>query len=84
MFPIFVKWGASPVFTLRMATTVNAEIIHKQDSVGTIEKGKFADMIAVSGDPLTDITEMQRVKFVMKGGAIVRNDLAAGMMTSSK
>jgi imidazolonepropionase-like amidohydrolase len=84
MFPIFVKWGASPVYTLRMATTVNAEIIHKQDSLGTIEKGKFADLIAVAGDPLTDITEMQRVKFVMKGGAVVRNDLAAGTMTSSK
>src|SRR6266852_5769961 len=75
MFPIFVKWGATPLYTLRMATTVNAEIIHKQDSIGTIEKGKFADMIAVSGDPLQDITEMQRVKFVMKGGDIVRNDL---------
>jgi imidazolonepropionase-like amidohydrolase len=84
MFPIFVKWGASPVYTLRMATTVNAEIIHKQDTLGSIEKGKFADLIAVSGDPLSDITEMQRVKFVMKGGAVVRNDLAAGMMTSSK
>jgi imidazolonepropionase-like amidohydrolase len=84
MFPIFVKWGASPVYTLRMATTVNAEIIHKQDMLGSIEKGKFADLIAVSGDPLTDITEMQRVKFVMKGGAVVRNDLAAGTMTSSK
>jgi imidazolonepropionase-like amidohydrolase len=77
MFPIFVKWGATPAYTLRMATTVNAEIIHKQDSIGTIEKGKFADIIAVSGDPLQDITEMQRVKFVMKGGAVVRNDLAA-------
>jgi imidazolonepropionase-like amidohydrolase len=59
-----------------MATSVNAEIIHKQDTIGSIEKGKFADMIAVSGDPLQDITEMQRVKFVMKGGAVVRNDLA--------
>jgi len=84
MFPIFVKWGASPVYTLRMATTVNAEIIHKQDTLGTIEKGKFADLIAVAGDPLTDITEMQRVKFVMKGGAVVRNDLAAPAMMSSK
>ena len=60
-----------------MATTVNAEIIHKQDSLGTIEKGKFADLIAVSGDPLKDITEMQRVKFVMKGGQIVKNELTA-------
>ncbi|HEV1993995.1 MAG TPA: amidohydrolase family protein [Candidatus Acidoferrum sp.] len=75
MFPIFVKWGATPAYTLRMATTVNAEIIHMQDSLGAIEKGKFADLIAVSGDPLQDITEMQRVKFVMKGGEVVRNDL---------
>ena len=40
-----------------------------------MEKGKFADMIAVSGDPLKDISELQRVKFVMKGGKVVRNDL---------
>ena len=84
MFPIFVKWGATPVYALRMATTVNAEIIRKQDTIGAIEKGKFADIIAVSGDPLQDITEMQRVKFVMKGGAVVRNDLAAGVATPSR
>jgi imidazolonepropionase-like amidohydrolase len=86
MFPVFVKWGASPVYTLRMATTVNAEIIHMSDKLGTIEKGKFADMIAVSGDPLQDISEMQHVKFVMKGGAVIRNDMAMtpGTMTSSK
>jgi imidazolonepropionase-like amidohydrolase len=78
MFPIFVQWGATPVYALRMATTVNAQIIHKQDSVGTIEKGKFADLIAVAGDPLRDISEMQRVKFVMKGGQVVRNDLTGG------
>jgi imidazolonepropionase-like amidohydrolase len=77
MFPIFVKWGATPLYTLRMATTVNADIIHKQDTIGTIEKGKFADLIAVSGDPLQDISEMQRVKFVMKGGVVVRDDFAA-------
>jgi imidazolonepropionase-like amidohydrolase len=75
MFPIYVQWGATPVYTLRMATTVNAEIIHMQDSIGTIDKGKFADVIAVSGDPLQDISEMQRVKFVMKGGDVIRNDL---------
>ncbi|MGB2890314.1 MAG: amidohydrolase family protein [Candidatus Acidiferrales bacterium] len=84
MFPIFLKWGATPLYTLRMATTVNAEIIHMQDRLGTIEKGRFADIIAVSGDPLQDITEMQRVKFVMKGGVVVRNDLAAGAMMSSR
>jgi imidazolonepropionase-like amidohydrolase len=42
--------------------------------VGSIEKGKFADIIAVSGNPLQDVTEMERVKFVMKGGSIVRNE----------
>ena len=45
--------------------------------VGSIEKGKLADLIAVSGDPLTDVTEMERVKFVMKGGVVMRNDLAS-------
>jgi imidazolonepropionase-like amidohydrolase len=67
-----------------MATTVNAQILHLQDNLGTIEKGKFADIIAVSGDPLQDITEMQRVKFVMKGGEVVRNDLAPGAMVASR
>jgi imidazolonepropionase-like amidohydrolase len=46
-----------------------------QDKIGSVEKGKFADMIAVSGDPLKDISELQRVKFVMKGGQVVKNDL---------
>jgi imidazolonepropionase-like amidohydrolase len=77
MFPIFVGWGATPLYTLRMATTVNAAIIHWQDKVGTVEKGKFADLIATSGDPLQDITEMQRVRFVMKGGTVIRDELGA-------
>lgn len=75
MFPIYVSWGATPAYALRMATIVNAEIVHMADSIGSIEKGKFADLVAVSGDPLKDITEMQRIKFVMKGGQIVKNDL---------
>ena len=77
MFPIFVNWGAKPLYTLRMATTVNAEIIRMQNSIGSIDKGKLADLIAVSGNPLADITEMQRVRFVMKGGVVVRDDFAA-------
>ncbi len=83
-FVVLVQWGASPLYTLRMATTVNAEILHLQDKLGTIEKGKYADIIAVSGDPLQDITEMQRVKFVMKGGDVIKNEMASGVMTSSK
>jgi len=80
-FPLLVSWGASPVYTLRMATTVNAEIIRMSDKLGSIDKGKFADIIAVSGDPLQDISQMQHVKFVMKGGDVIRNE--AGMAGSS-
>jgi imidazolonepropionase-like amidohydrolase len=47
-----------------------------EKDIGTIEKGKFADIIAVSGNPLADVTEMERVRFVMKGGTIIRNDIA--------
>ena len=45
-----------------------------QDRIGSIEKGKFADIIAVAGDPLKDIAELERVKFVMKGGQVIRDD----------
>lgn len=75
VFPIYVKWGVTPENALRMAMTVNAKIIRMEDKVGTIEEGKFADLIAVAGDPLKDMTEMQRVKFVMKGGDVIRNDM---------
>jgi len=53
----------------------NAEAMGWQDQIGSIEKGKFVDMIAVAGDPLADIGELQRVKFVMKGGKVIRNDV---------
>jgi len=75
MFAYFVRWGMTPVQSLRMAMTVAAETIGWQDRVGAIEKGKFADLVAVNGDPLADITEMSSVTFVMKGGQIVRNVL---------
>ena len=62
----------------RARTIVNAEALGWKDRIGSIEKGKFADLVAVSGDPLADITELQRVKFVMKGGKVIRDDLSAG------
>jgi imidazolonepropionase-like amidohydrolase len=69
--------GTSPLYTLCMATTVNAQILRMEGRLGTVEKGKFVDIIAVGGGPLQDVTGMQRVKFVMKGGEVIRNDLAS-------
>ena len=69
------RTGLSPVRAIQAATTINAEALGWQDQIGSIEKGKYADLVAVSGDPLADITELQRVKFVMKGGKVVRNEL---------
>ena len=67
--------GLSPARAIQAGTTINAEVLGWQDQIGSITKGKYADLIAVSGDPLADITELQRVKFVMKGGKVLRNDL---------
>jgi imidazolonepropionase-like amidohydrolase len=72
-----VKYGGfTPLRALQAATLVNAEALGWQDQMGSIEKGKYADLVAVSGDPLADITELQRMKFVMKGGKVIKNDLA--------
>ncbi len=73
-FAYLVKYGMSPSQAIQSATSVAAEMMGWQDEIGSIEKGKFADIIAVSGDPLQDITELQRVKFVMKGGQVIRDD----------
>lgn len=67
--------GMSPARVLEAATMTNAEAMGWQDRIGSIEAGKFADLIAVSGDPLSDIAELQRVRFVMKGGKIIRDNL---------
>ena len=76
-FAYYVKWGMKPADALRMATTNAAEGLNFDlgKQVGAVEKGKFADLVAVAGDPLSDITEMERVRFVMKGGVVFRNDL---------
>ncbi len=64
----------TPAQAIQSGTIVNAEALGWQNQIGSIEKGKYADLVAVSGDPLADITELQRVKFVMKGGKIIRDD----------
>ena len=83
-FEALVKYGMTPTRALQAATSLGAENMGWEDRVGTIEKGKFADLVAVAGDPLTDITELQRVKFVMKGGRVFLNQITAGVSSSSQ
>jgi len=67
-----------PALDVIRAITVNAaEMLGWQDKIGAIEPGKFADLVAVTDDPATDITEVERVRFVMKNGEVVKNDFAA-------
>jgi imidazolonepropionase-like amidohydrolase len=70
-----VSLGETPMQSIVSATSLNAEIMGWSDRVGSVESGRFADLIAVSGNPLQDITELQRVRFVMKGGVAVRDEL---------
>lgn len=73
-FEFMTRFGMTNMQAIQAATMGGAELMGWQNRVGSIEKGNFADLIAVSGDPLTDITELERVKFVMKGGEVVRNN----------
>jgi imidazolonepropionase-like amidohydrolase len=70
------KLGLSPLEAIRAATTNAAELMAWQAKVGSIEPGKFADVIAVAGDPIADVGELERIKFVMKGGTIVKNEFS--------
>ncbi|HWX34806.1 MAG TPA: amidohydrolase family protein [Steroidobacteraceae bacterium] len=71
-----VRLGEKPMASLISATRINAEIIHWQERIGTVEVGKLADLVAVPGNPLADITVTERVGFVMKGGFVYRDELA--------
>ncbi len=67
--------GMSSLETIRAITSNAAEMLGWQDRVGAIEPGKFADVIAVPGYPVADITELEHVQFVMKGGEVIRNSV---------
>ena len=67
--------GMTPLDVIRSITTNAAEMLGWQDRIGSIEPGKFADLVAVSGDPIADISELERVRFVMKGGQVIRNNI---------
>ena len=69
--------GLPPLEVIRAVTVNAAEMVGWADRIGAIEPGKLADLIAVAGDPVADITELQRARFVMKGGQIIRNAFTA-------
>jgi imidazolonepropionase-like amidohydrolase len=74
-FEYYVQYGMTPMQAIRSGTSVPAELLGWSDKVGTVEAGKWADIVAVSGDPLKDISEVENVKFVMKGGTVYKNEL---------
>ena len=72
-FDALVNGGMAPIDALRAATVNGAELLGRSNEIGTLEPGKFADIVAVEGDPLADITVMEKVVFVMKGGEVYKN-----------
>ena len=71
-FAYMVRYGMSPMAAIKSATSVAAKLLGQENEFGSIEPGRLADIVAVDGDPLTDITELERVSFVMKGGVIYK------------
>lgn len=75
-FAVMVKLGMTPLGAIQAATVNAADLLGWSGKVGTLEAGKWADIVAVDGDPLQDVTTLERVKFVMKGGVVVKNEYA--------
>ena len=73
-FGYLVRYGMTPMQAIKAGTSVAAELLGKQDIIGTIEPGHFADIVATAGDPLQDISELERVRFVMKGGVVYKQE----------
>ena len=67
-----VKYGMTPAQALGSANMSAAELLGMQDKMGSIEPGKFADIVAVPGDPMADISQLEHVSFVMKGGQVFK------------
>ena len=76
IYEAYRESGMTPWQIIRAATANAAELLGWQDRIGSIEAGKFADIVATAGDPTEDVTQLERVRFVMKGGEVVRNDLS--------
>jgi imidazolonepropionase-like amidohydrolase len=73
-FSYMVRYGMTPMQAIQSATVVAAELLQAESDLGVVEPGKYADIVAVEGDPLADISELERVKFVMKGGQVVKDE----------
>ncbi|HMI85196.1 MAG TPA: amidohydrolase family protein [Polyangiaceae bacterium] len=71
---IMVRYGMSPMAAIQSATVVAAQLLEQRKDLGSVEPGKLADIVAVAGDPLKDITELERVTFVMKGGVVYKGE----------
>jgi imidazolonepropionase-like amidohydrolase len=74
-FHYYVDYGMTPMQAIRSATSLGAEMLGWSDRLGSIESGKFADLVAVAGDPLANIGELEHVRFVMKEGVVFKNEL---------
>jgi imidazolonepropionase-like amidohydrolase len=74
-FEYYVQYGMTPMQAIRSATSMAGEMLGWKDKVGTVEAGRWADLVAVNGDPLKDITELSRVQFVMKGGVVYKDEI---------
>jgi imidazolonepropionase-like amidohydrolase len=74
-FPLMVKYGMTPAQAIRAATTNAAELLEMQNDVGSISPGRYADLVAVKGDPLSDISLLEKIDFVMKGGEVYKQAL---------
>jgi imidazolonepropionase-like amidohydrolase len=72
-FAVYVRLGLTPLQAIQTATINASDLLGRTSTIGTLEPGKYADLIAVDGDPLQDVTTLERVKFVMKGGDVVKN-----------
>ena len=74
-FPYMTQFGMSPMAAIQAATSRAAEMLEMKGQIGVVAAGAYADVIAVSGDPLRDIKELEKVKFVMRDGAVFKNEL---------